>query len=45
MEIEEKNYTQQPLWLVNNIIFGYDAVKHTGNDNERKQHFFKRKPQ
>ena len=31
MEIEEMNQTQQPLWLVNNILFCYDS--------KRKQHF------
>ena len=31
------NQTQQPPWLVNNIIFCYDREKHMGNDRERKQ--------
>ena len=42
-EIEEMNLTQQPPWLVNNIIFCYDAEKYTRNDNERKQRFLQHK--
>ena len=36
-EIEEMNQTQQPLWLVNNILFCFEGDKHTGNESERKQ--------
>ena len=38
-EIEDMNQTQQPPWLVNNILFCYENYKHTGNENEEKQHF------
>ena len=37
MEIEEKNQTQQPPWLVNNISFCYEGEKHTRNESERKK--------
>ena len=33
----------QPLWLINNILFYYEGETHTGNDSERKQHFFQHK--
>ena len=39
-EIEEMNQTQQPSWIINNISFCYVGEKCSGNDNERKQHFF-----
>ena len=35
--------TPIPPWLVNNIIFCYDAEKYTRNDNERKQRFLQHK--
>ena len=41
-EREEMNQTQQPSWMVNNIIFCYDGEKHTGK-TERKQHFLQHK--
>ena len=31
-EIKEMNQTQQPTWLINDIIFFYDEEKHIGND-------------
>ena len=37
------NETQQTPWLINSIIFCYNAEKHTGNDNKKKQHFFQQK--
>ena len=37
-EIEEMNQTQQPSWLVNNILFCYEGEKHTSNDSKKKQH-------
>ena len=43
VEIEQMNQTQEPPWIVNNIIFCYDGEKHMGNDRERKQHFLKHK--
>ena len=42
-EIKEMNQTQQPLWLVNNILFCYEGDKHTGNESEKKQHFLQHK--
>ena len=42
-EREEMNQTQQPPWLVNNILFCYEGDKHTGNESERKQHFLQHK--
>ena len=42
-DIEEMNQTQQPQWLVNNILFCYKGDKHTGNQSERKQHFLQHK--
>ena len=42
-EIEEMNQTQQPPWLVNNILFCYEEKTHTGTDSERKQHFLQHK--
>ena len=39
MEIEDMSQTQQPQWLVNNILFYYKGYKNTGNKSERKQHF------
>ena len=42
-EIEEINQTQQPLCLVNNILFCYEGETHTGNGNENKQHFLQHK--
>ena len=42
-EREEMNQTQQPPWLVNNILFCYEAEEHTGNENERKPHFLQPK--
>ena len=35
-EIEEMNLTQQPPWLVNNILFCYEGETHTGNESKRK---------
>ena len=35
IEIEEMNQTQQPLWLVNNILFCYEGEKHTRNESEK----------
>ena len=45
MEIEEMNQTQQPLWLVNNILayYEYEGEKHIGSESERKQHFLQLK--
>ena len=40
---EEINQTQQPLWLVNNILFCYEGETHMENDSERKQHFLQHK--
>ena len=37
-KLEEMNQTQQPPWLVNNILFCYDREKHPGNDSKKKQH-------
>ena len=42
-EIKEINQTQQPPWMINNIIFCYDREQNTGNDSERKQHFLQHK--
>ena len=42
-EIEEMNQTQQPPWLVNNILFCYEEETHTLNDSQRKQHFYNTK--
>ena len=42
-EIEHMKQTQQPPWLVNNIIFCCDAEKQTKNGNKRKQHFLQHK--
>ena len=42
-EIEERNQTQQPLWLVNNMVFCYEDNKHTGNESEKKKHFLQHK--
>ena len=39
-KIEETNQTQQPQWLVNNILFCYEGETHTGNDSERKQEVY-----
>ena len=41
--IEDMNHTQQPPWLVNNILFCYGEETHTENDSERKQHFLQHK--
>ena len=30
---KEMNQTQQPPWMVNNVIFCYDREKHTGIDS------------
>ena len=43
MEIEEMNQTQQSPWLENNILICYGGDKHTGNENEKKQHFLQHK--
>ena len=40
---EEMNQAQQPPWLAKNIIFCYDAEKHTKNDSKRKKHFLQHK--
>ena len=37
------NQTQQPSWLVNNILFCYVGDKHTGSESERKQHYLQNK--
>ena len=37
------NHTQQPLWLVNIIIFYYEGEKHMGNERERKHNFLQHK--
>ena len=37
------NQIQPPPWLVNNILFSYKGDKHTGNENEIKQHFLQHK--
>ena len=42
-EIKEMNQTQQPPWLVNNILFCYEVETHMGNESERKQHFLLQK--
>ena len=42
-EIKDMNQTQQPPWLVINILFCYEGETHTGNDSERKQPFLQRK--
>ena len=42
-EIEEMKQTQQPLWLVNNILFCYEKETHTENVSEIKQHFLQHK--
>ena len=42
-EIKEMNQTQQPPWLVNNILFCYEVETHMGNESERKQHFLQHK--
>ena len=43
IEIEEMNQTQQPLWLVNNILFYYEGDKHARYESERKQCFLQHK--
>ena len=42
-QIEKMNQTQQPPWLVDNILFCYEGDKHTRNESKRKQHFLKHK--
>ena len=42
-EIEEMNKTQQPLWLVNSIIFSYEGETHMENESKRKQNFLQLK--
>ena len=41
--IEEINQTQQPPWLVNNILFCYKGDKHAENESQKKQHFLQHK--
>ena len=43
MDIEEMNQTQQPPWLVNNILFCYEGDKYTGNESKKNQHFLQQK--
>ena len=40
MEMEE---TQQPTWLVSNILFCYEGDNHTRNQSKKKQHFLQHK--
>ena len=42
-EIEERNQTQQPPWLVNSILFCYKGETHTGNVSKKKQLFLQHK--
>ena len=42
-EQKEMDQSQQPQWLVNNILFCYKGETHMGNDSERKQHFLQHK--
>ena len=42
-EREEMNQTQQPPWLVNNILFCYEGDKHTQNESEKNNTFYNTK--
>ena len=37
------NQTQQPPWLLNNLLLCYDRETHAWNDSERKHHFLQHK--